>query len=64
MDPKDDPDLNGWTGPRRRGVVLELLAGRQTLAGLAHLHHLSVGAILAWRDGLLDPGPGLDRRAS
>jgi len=36
-----------------RTVALDLLAERETLAGLAHLNHVSIRQILAWKERLV-----------
>ena len=38
---------------RQQAIALELLAEKDTLAGLAHVHHVSIGQILAWKENLL-----------
>jgi hypothetical protein len=45
-----------WTAARKRAVVLELMGGGETLAGVAHRHRLPVQTILAWREQCLLEG--------
>ena len=48
---------------RQQAIALDLLTERDTLAGLAHVHRVSIHQILAWREDLLS-GLRLARRTS
>lgn len=50
MDSEADNTDPRWSYRRKRAVVLDLLTGRETLAGLAHDYDLQVETLLAWRD--------------
>ena len=46
--PKEPPQP--WTASRQRAVVLDLLQGKDTVAGIAHRHGLPVKTLLTWRE--------------
>jgi hypothetical protein len=51
----DVSPMSRWPLPRRQAVVLDLLSGRDTLAGLAHRYRLDVSTILEWKVAFLEP---------
>lgn len=36
-----------------QNIAMDLLEDRDTLAGLAHTHHVSIDQVLAWKEELL-----------
>ena len=42
-----------WTLDRQQEIALDLLLEKDTLAGLAHSHHVSIQELLAWKEALL-----------
>jgi transposase-like protein len=39
-----------WSPEHQEAIVLDLVLGRETLAGLAHEYHLTAGQILGWKE--------------
>ena len=47
------PPLPHGNSHRQQAIALDFLAGKDTLAGLAHMHHVPIDLILAWKEDLL-----------
>lgn len=47
------PHLPHWTLEQRQAIALDLLTEKDTLAGLAHEHHVSIHQILGWKEDLV-----------
>lgn len=47
------PHLSHWTVEQQQAVALDLLTEKDTLAGLAHVHHVSIHQLLAWQEDLV-----------
>ena len=58
--PKEPPQP--WTAARKRAVVLELLKGKDTMAGIARRHGVPVPTLLSWRDQGLGGAPAAARK--
>lgn len=47
------PHLSHGTHEEQLAIALDLLTGKDTLAGLAYTNHVSIHQILAWKEDLV-----------
>lgn len=47
------PPLSHWTQEQQHAIAMDLLIGKDTLAGLAHAHHVTAHQLLEWKASLV-----------